>query len=181
MVDDGRWWWFESVEKTVGLERERVNGVTFLPVNAFCKFQSCLASYSLRLHFPRARFFSPAFLHPFVPNTRSQTKAALWDKTRSFWDIKKSLSHERGSERSERASERVSAAEGASEASSPDQAYERTDERVAQYSMRLFLNIFCIVATGRKETHFLALKWPLSKLFFNMACLSDRYEATFGE
>ena len=56
------------------------------------------------------------------------------------WDIKNSLSHERGSERSERASERVSAAEGASEASSPQQANEwavraneRTDERVAQY------------------------------------------------
>ena len=91
----------------------------------------------------------------------------------AFISYKKPLSHERGSERSERASEcsggrerseqsgaseRVSAAEGASEASSPDQAYERTDERVAQYSMRLFLNIFCIVATGRKETHFLALK-----------------------
>ena len=26
----------------------------------------------------------------------------LWDKTRSFWDIKNSLSHERGSKRSER-------------------------------------------------------------------------------
>ena len=30
---------------------------------------------------------------------------ALWDKTRSFWDVKNSLSHERGSERSERANE----------------------------------------------------------------------------
>ena len=43
--------------------------------------------------------------------------AALWDKTRSFCDIKNSLSHER-------ASERVSVAEGASEASSPEQANE---------------------------------------------------------
>ena len=41
----------------------------------------------------------------------------LWDKTRSFWDINNSLSHERGSERSEWAV-RVN---------------ERTDERVAQY------------------------------------------------
>ena len=39
---------------------------------------------------------------------------ALWDKTSSFWVIKNSLSHERGSERT---SERC----------------ERTDERVAQY------------------------------------------------
>ena len=30
---------------------------------------------------------------------------ALWDKTRSFWDINNSLSHEGGSKRSERASE----------------------------------------------------------------------------
>ena len=65
---------------------------------------------------------------------------ALWDNTKSFWDIKNSLSHERGSEQSERASERVSAAEGASEASSLVQAIEwavqankLTDERVAQY------------------------------------------------
>ena len=36
--------------------------------------------------------------------------APLWHKTRSFWDIKNSLSRERGSERSERASERVSGA-----------------------------------------------------------------------
>ena len=33
---------------------------------------------------------------------------ALWDKTRSFWDTKNSLSHEWGSERSERASKRTS-------------------------------------------------------------------------
>ena len=50
------------------------------------------------------------------------TKAkALWDITRSFWDIKNFLSHKRGSERSERASEQVSAA---SEASSLEQANE---------------------------------------------------------
>ena len=45
---------------------------------------------------------------------------ALWDKTRSFWDINYSLSHELRSERSERAR----AAEGASKASSPEQANE---------------------------------------------------------
>ena len=70
---------------------------------------------------------------------------ALWDKTRSFWDIKNSLSHERGSEQSEQVSERVSAAEGTSEANRAEQANEwavqvnepaneQTDERVAQYS-----------------------------------------------
>ena len=46
---------------------------------------------------------------------------ALWDKTRSFWDIKNSFSHEQGSEQNERASKRVSAAESASKASSPEQ------------------------------------------------------------
>ena len=65
---------------------------------------------------------------------------ALWNKTRSFWDINNSISHERGSEQSERASEGVSAAEGTSKASSPEQANEwvvraneQTDERMAQY------------------------------------------------
>ena len=40
--------------------------------------------------------------------SRGRESSALWDKTRSFSDIKNSLSHERGSERSERASERTS-------------------------------------------------------------------------
>ena len=46
----------------------------------------------------------------------------LWDKTRSFWDIKNSLSHERGSEQSEQASKRVSAAERARIARRAEQA-----------------------------------------------------------
>ena len=50
---------------------------------------------------------------------------ALWVKTRSFWDIENSLSHQRGSERSEQASKRVSEAEGPSVASSPEQGKER--------------------------------------------------------
>ena len=49
---------------------------------------------------------------------------SLWDKTRSFWDIKNSLSHKRWSERSERASGERSGAESVSEASSPEQASE---------------------------------------------------------
>ena len=75
-----------------------------------------------------------------TPDHRCPTPIALWDKSRSFWDINNSLSHERGSEWSERASKQVSTAEGASEASSPEQANEwavraneQTDERVAQY------------------------------------------------
>ena len=44
------------------------------------------------------------------PETRERTRQqgqprtpnALWDKTRSFWDINNSLSHKRGSEQSER-------------------------------------------------------------------------------
>ena len=40
-----------------------------------------------------------------IDGTDSGTDSALWDKTRSFWDVKISLSHERGSERSERANE----------------------------------------------------------------------------
>ena len=51
----------------------------------------------------------------------------LWDKTRSFWDIKNSLSHERGSERSEWAV----------------RANELTDEWVAQY-LRLYS---CLIQT----------------------------------
>ena len=94
---------------------------------------------------------SDAFYCPpgvVVYNVARRKETALWDKTRSFWDIKNSLSHERGSERSEWASERVSAAEGASEASSPEQANEwavraneQTDERVAQYLL-LFSCLF---------------------------------------
>ena len=49
----------------------------------------------------------------------------LWCKTRSFWNIKNSLSHERGSKRSEWAV----------------RANERTDERVAQY-LRLYSYLF---------------------------------------
>ena len=67
---------------------------------------------------------APSSTSSTIPRQTSSETAALWDKTRSFWDIKNPLSHERGSERSERASERVSAAEGASEASSPEQANE---------------------------------------------------------
>ena len=78
----------------------------------------------------------------------SSSTIALWDKTRSFWDIKNSLSHEWGSERSERASKRVNAAEGTSKASSTEQANEwvvraneRTDERVGPY-LRLYSCLF---------------------------------------
>ena len=71
---------------------------------------------------------------------------ALWDKTRSFWDIKNSFSHKQGSELSERASEHMSAVEGASEVSSPEQAVranKRMDKQVAQY-LRL---VFCLSQT----------------------------------
>ena len=46
---------------------------------------------------------------------------------------KKTLSHKLGNERNEQASKQMKAVEGASKASSPD-------ERVAQYSMSVFLN-----------------------------------------
>ena len=49
-------------------------------------------------------------MKPRLMEVRNLRGGALWDKTRSFWNIKNSLSHERGSERSERASERVSGA-----------------------------------------------------------------------
>ena len=64
---------------------------------------------------------------------------ALWDKTRSFWDIKNSLSHKRGSERSERASERTSERSGGrerseqSEASSASERCERMSERTSEW------------------------------------------------
>ena len=88
----------------------------------------------------------------------------LWDKTRSFWDIKNSLSHERGSEQSEQASERVSAVEGkASKASSPEKANEwavraneRTDELVTQY---LRLDSCLFQTTVRLYSAALTQKW----------------------
>ena len=84
----------------------------------------------------------------------------------AFISYKKPLSNEQGSEQSEQASERVSATESASKASSQEQANkwevrvnERTDERVAQYSMRLFLNHLAhrVMASSLKDR--VAYRW----------------------
>ena len=99
-----------------GWEQPRISKYESIQLLIYLLASFCCAHLfaSLLIHCP------PMLLGEWMiqyPNT-------LWDKTRSYGDIKNSLSHEWGSERSERASGRVSTAEGASEASSPEQANE---------------------------------------------------------
>ena len=89
---------------------------------------------------------------------------ALWDKTRSFWDIKNSLSHERGSERSERANEWAV------------RANKRTDERVAQY---LRLDSWLIQTTVRRhrESSTVSLWLLVHDVSIEFAALRLRHKA----
>ena len=104
-------------------KREIPNGMQFKLANAIF-FGSMAVNELIHIH-QRAR--------------ANVSASALWDKTRSFWDIKNSLSHERGSERnwaSKRTSERSEGREQANERTV--RANEQTDERVALYCSLVF-------------------------------------------
>ena len=69
-------------------------------------------------------------------NRVQQHNSALWDKTRSFWDIKNSLSHKQGSEQIERANEwaqRRARAKRAVRSKQTSERCERTSERTNEW------------------------------------------------
>ena len=143
----------------------------FLPRPSF--FRSLY--HSLSNCYPPPIHSSPCTTRPFsLLSPVNFDFIPLWDKTRSFWDIKNPLSHERGSEGSERVSKRVSAVEGASEASNLEQANEwtvRANEQTSKWTSEWLSTYAYILVCSRPRCirpFFHLFHLPFTSFSFNL-------------